>query len=141
MAARCSSGPPPVDAEAELRKLNIPTIPRTLTVAQKENLQKAWHGEGQWFVRRGCVSCHSISVYDVKGLTPLGPDLAVAVDDVRTRFGRTVEEFMDKPQGTMEMVLGQLIKLTPEEKREALSQLHRAHEIHKKQKAGTESSQ
>jgi hypothetical protein len=44
---------------------------------------------------------------------------------------------MAKPQGTMEMVLGQLIKLTDEEKAEAIRQLHTAYDTHQRQKAGT----
>ena len=136
--ARCSSAPEKPNVETELQKLKIPTIPKALTAAQKANIEQAWDGPGKWFVRRGCMACHAISVYGVNGLTPLGPDLSIAVDDVRTRFGRSVEEFLEKPQGTMEMVLGQLIKLTPDEKAEALRELHAAHQAHQKKKNGTE---
>jgi len=80
-------------------------------------------------------------VYDVKGLSPIAPDLSIAIDDVRTRFGRSAEDFLEKPQGTMEMVLGQLIKLTPEEKQEALKELHLANEEHQKRQAANNTKQ
>jgi len=127
---RCSSSPPVPDVEAELQKLKIPTIPKTFTPAQKAAVEKAWTGPGQFFVKRGCIACHAVSVYDIKGFSPIAPDLSIAIDDVRTRFGRTVEDFLDKPQGTMEMVLNQLIKLTPEDKKEAIKHLQIAHEAH-----------
>jgi len=136
IGTRCSSAPAKPDVEAELQKLKIPTIPKVLTAAQKTNVEQAWDGPGQWFVRRGCMACHPITVYDVKPFMPIGPDLSLAVEDVRTRFGKSVEEFLDKPQGTMEMVLGQLIKLTPEEKVEALQHLHSAYQAHQRKKAG-----
>ena len=135
---RCSTGTAKPDVEAELQKLKIPTIPKTLTAAQKANVEQTWDGPGKWFVRRGCMACHAISVYDVKPFMPIGPDLSIAVDDVRTRFGKTVEEFLDKPQGTMEMVLTQLIRLTPEEKADALKELHAAHKAHQQKKTSTQ---
>ena len=136
MLSRCGGAPKP-DVEAELQKLKIPTSPKVLTAAQKANVEQAWDGPGKWFVRRGCMACHPISVYDVKPFMPIGPDLSIAVDDVRTRFGKSVEEFFEKPQGTMEMVLTQLIKLSAEEKAEALRELHAAHQIHQQKKTGT----
>ena len=96
---------------AELQKLKIPTIPKKLNAAQIAMVEKAWDGPAKFFVQRGCIACHNISIHDIKGLTTIGPDLSIAVEDVKTRFGRTVEDFLDKPQGTMQMVLGDLIKL------------------------------
>jgi cytochrome c1 len=134
LAARCSSAPPKPDVVAELQKLKIPTIPKTFTEAQKADIERMWDGRGQWFVRNGCFSCHAVSVFEVKGLTPIGPDLSNAVDDVKTRFGRTLEEFWKEPQGTMQMVLGQLIVLTPEQKDVGLKELRAAYAEYLKQK-------
>ena len=53
------------------------------------------------------------------------------------RFGRTVEDFLDKPQGTMQMVLGDLIKLSPEEKKTAVEQLHQFYADYQKKKGTT----
>ena len=131
---RCS-GPPKVDVNAELQKLKIPTIPKKLNAEQVAMVQKAWDGPAQFFVRRGCIACHSISLHNIKGLTTIGPDLTIAVEDVKTRFGRTVEDFLDKPQGTMQMVLGTLINLSPEDKANAIKQLHGFYDEHQKKKA------
>ena len=136
-AAACSrlSGPPKPDVNAELQKLKIPTIPKKLNVEQTAMIEKAWDGPAQFFVKRGCIACHSISIHDIKGLTTIGPDLSIAVEDVKTRFGRTVEDFLDKPQGTMQMVLGTLITLSPEDKAIAIKQLHEFYAEHQKRKA------
>ena len=63
------------------------------------------------------------------------PNLSNAVDDVRTRFGRSLEEFWKEPQGTMQMVLSQLIVLTPEQKDVALKELQAAFAEYQKQRA------
>src|SRR5690349_15307780 len=42
-------------------------------------------GPGGWFVKTGCVKCHSVSVYDLKSETNIGPDLAIAAEDVKAR--------------------------------------------------------
>ena len=89
MLSRCAGGPPKPDVQAELQKLNIPTIPKTLSPTQKTHVEEVWNGPGKWFVQRGCLACHPVSVYGVKPFTPIGPDLSIAVDDVRTRFGRS----------------------------------------------------
>ena len=61
--------------------------------------------EGDWFVKTGCTACHSVSVYDIRSVTATGPDLSVAVEDVPKRFGRSLEDFLREPTGTMAMVL------------------------------------
>ena len=96
--AACSklSGPPKPDVNAELQKLKIPTIPKKLNAAQIAMVEKAWDGPAKFFVQRGCIACHNISIHDIKGLTTIGPDLSIAVEDVKTRFGRTVEDFLDR---------------------------------------------
>lgn len=128
---RCSSGPAKPDVVAELNKLNISSLPKTYTPEQVADIERVWDGPGQWFVKTGCFSCHSVSVYDIKSLAPIAPDLALAVEDVRARFGRELEDFIKEPQGTMQMVFGQLIVLTPEQKATALAELHKAYDLHK----------
>ena len=128
------SGAPKVDVEVELQKLKIPTIPKKLSAEQKATVEKAWDGPARFFVHRGCIGCHSISVHDIKGLTTIGPDLSIAQTDVQKRFGRTLEDFLDSPQGTMQMVLGTLIKLTPEDKATAIKQLHEFYQEHEKRR-------
>jgi len=139
LGARCQGGPPPppkVDVVAELRALKVPGLPAELTPEQVADIERAWDGPGKWFVRTGCFSCHAVSVYDVKPLAPVGPDLSIAVEEVRSRFGRSIEEFMNEPTGTMQLVFNELIKLTPEQKAEALRQLHAGFAEHER-KAGT----
>ena len=134
--SRCSaagSAPPTPDVVAELQKLKIPTMPKTFTPVQKKEIEQAWNGPGQFFVKHGCFSCHAVSVYGVKGLAPIGPDLSNAEADVEARFGRKLDDFLKEPQGTMQMVLSQLIVLTPEQKIEALQQLQAAYKEFQKQ--------
>jgi len=140
-ASRCAMSPPKPDVVAELNKLNISTLPKTYTKEQIADIEKVWDGPGQWFVRTGCFACHPVSVYGIKNLSPVGPDLALAVEDVKSRFGRSLEDFFSEPQGTMQMVLTQLIKLTPEQKTTALAELHKAFdEYQKTKKAGVAAS-
>lgn len=68
------------------------------------------------FLRKGCPNCHSISRVGIKSSTDAGPDLSFAYEDVKSRFGVPLEQFLPNPTGTMQMVLGQIIKLTPEER-------------------------
>ena len=134
IAARCAMGPPKPDVVAELNKLNISSLPKTYTPEQIADIERVWDGPGQWFVRTGCFACHPVSVYGVKSLSPVGPDLAMAVNDVQSRFGRTLEDFWKEPQGTMQMVLTQLIVLSPEQKATALIELHKAFDEYQKTK-------
>jgi hypothetical protein len=132
-----ASTAPKTDVVAELQKFKIPTVPKSFTPEQKAEIERAWDGPGKFFVRHGCFSCHAISVHGVKGLAPIGPDLSNAEEDVQTRFGRSLEDFLKEPQGTMQMVFSQLIVLTPEQKSEALQELQAAFRAYEKQKAGT----
>ena len=132
VTARCAMAPPKPDVVAELNKLNISTLPKTYTPEQIADIERVWDGPGQWFVRTGCFACHAVSVYGVKSLSPIGPDLALAVEDVKSRFGRSLEDFFKEPQGTMQMVLTDLIKLTPEQKTTALAELHKAFDEYQK---------
>lgn len=83
-------------------------------------------GEGAFFVRKDCVNCHSISAFGING-SRIGPDLSIAVTDVEARFGKTLEQFLDNPNGTMSIVLARN-PLSAEEKREAVELLKTAYQ-------------
>ena len=134
IATRCANGPAKPDVVAELNKLNISSLPKTYTPQQIADIERVWDGPGQWFVKTGCFACHPVSVYGIKTLSPVGPDLAMAVEDVQSRFGRSLEDFWKEPQGTMQMVLTQLIVLSPEQKATALTELHKAFAEYQKTK-------
>lgn len=95
-------------------------------------------GPGAWFVNTGCFVCHSISVFGVHSPAQIGPDLSNAVADVQSRFGRTLEDFLAAPTGTMSVVLSRQIILTPEEKAVAIRKLHEAYELYLKQQPAAE---
>jgi len=80
------------------------------------------------FLEKGCPQCHSISALGVKSPNEIGPDLTSAYTDVQSRFGMKLEDFLVTPTGTMQMVLGQIIKLTPAERDSILHILERLHE-------------
>ncbi len=85
-------------------------------------------GPGAWFVKTGCFVCHSISVFGVKSPAQIGPDLSNAVEDVQKRFGRTIDDFLAAPTGTMSVVLSRQIILTNEQKASAIARLREAFE-------------
>lgn len=85
---------------------------------------------GEWFKQTGCTSCHSIGVYNVWNIAASGPDLSVAVEDVPKRFGRSLEDFLHAPEGTMAMVLSTRIPLTPTERDLAIEKLQEAYRQH-----------
>jgi hypothetical protein len=118
----------------------VPGLPRTdpQTAEEKEQERQMREGPGAWFVKTGCFVCHSISVYGVKSPAQIGPDLSTAVEDVQTRFGRTLDDFIDKPTGTMQVVLERQIVLSPEEKQVAIAKLREAFAEAQRQKAGDE---
>jgi len=80
------------------------------------------------FIGKGCPQCHSISALGVKSPAEVGPDLTLAYADVQNRFGVKLEEFLNAPTGTMQMVLGQMIQLTPAERDSIIHILKRLHE-------------
>lgn len=82
---------------------------------------------GAWFVESGCTSCHAVSVYGIRNLAATGPDLSLAVEDVPRRFGRSLEDFLQAPSGTMAMVLSHRIRMTPAERLVAIDKLKEAH--------------
>jgi cytochrome c2 len=118
----------------------IPGVPRTdpQTAEEKEAEQRMKEGPGAWFVKTGCFVCHSISALGVKSPAGIGPDLSNAVEDVQSRFGRTLDDFLREPTGTMAVVLSRQIVLTPEEKQIAIQKIREAFAEYQKQKAEAE---
>ena len=80
------------------------------------------------FLRKGCPNCHTISAVGIKSSLEAGPDLSFAYDDVKSRFGVPLEQFLPNPTGTMQMVLGSIIKLTPEERDSLIHLIKQMHE-------------
>jgi hypothetical protein len=85
---------------------------------------------GDWFKQTGCTDCHSVSAYKIWNVAAVGPDLSLAVEDVPQRFGRTLEDFLHAPTGTMAMVLSTRIPLSPEQRDEAIEKLQAAYRRH-----------
>jgi cytochrome c2 len=123
----------PTDVPAEY----LSGAPRTDTPTPEQALeeQRMRTGPGAWFVQTGCFVCHSISVLGVKSPANIGPDLSNAVEDVQSRFGRTLDDFLREPTGTMAVVLSRQIVLSPEEKAIAVTKLREAFAEYQKQQA------
>ncbi len=109
------------------------TDPQTAEERAAEEAMKT--GPGAWFVKTGCFVCHSISALGVTSPAQIGPDLSTAVEDVQSRFGRTVDDFLASPTGTMSVVLSRQIVLTSAEKETAVQKLREAFAEHQKQTA------
>ncbi len=86
-------------------------------------------GDGAFFVEKSCFVCHSVEAFELESPTNKGPDLSWAPDDVRTRFSKTVEEFLFEPTGTMKIILESQIVLTDEEKWQAIEKITKAYDI------------
>ena len=114
-----------------------PGLPRTdpQTPAEIAEELRMKTGPGAWFVQTGCFVCHSIAALGVKSPAQIGPDLSTAVEDVQSRFGRTVDDFLREPTGTMAVVLSRQIVLTPQQKETAVQKLREAFAEYQKQKA------
>jgi cytochrome c2 len=110
------------------------TDPQTPEEAEAEQRMKT--GPGAWFVDTGCFVCHSIEALGVTSPAQIGPDLSTAVEDTQTRFGRTVDDFLRAPTGTMAVVLSRQIVLTDEQKAVAVRKLREAFAEHQRRKAG-----
>lgn len=82
-----------------------------------------------FFTEKGCVECHSVSAFGLKSQQNSGPDLTLAVEDAPKRFGKSLDDFWDKPTGTMEMVLSQKIKLNTDDRAKALQLIKAAYEL------------
>jgi cytochrome c2 len=104
--------------------------PQTEAEARAEQEMKT--GPGAWFVQTGCFVCHSVSALGVTSPAQIGPDLSTAVEDTQKRFGMTVDDFLNNPQGTMSVVLSRQIILTPEQKAIAVQKLREAFAAHQK---------
>ena len=107
------------------------TDPRTPEEAAAEEQMKT--GPGAWFVQTGCFVCHSVKSLGVHSAAQIGPDLSNAVEDVQSRFGRTIDDFLASPTGTMSVVLSRQIVLTPEQKQVAVEKLREAFREYQKQ--------
>ncbi len=105
---------------------NVRDVP---TPEEREKEQRMSQGPGAFFVKKGCFVCHSVSTLGIEAAAQIGPDLAVAVQDVQSRFGRTLDDFLARPTGTMEVVLSTMITLTDEERKEAIEKLRYAFEL------------
>ncbi|MGE5232511.1 MAG: c-type cytochrome [Acidobacteriota bacterium] len=114
----------------------VPGTPRSdpQTPEEAAEEQRMATGPGAWFVKTGCFVCHSISALGVKSPAQIGPDLSTAVEDVQSRFGRTLDDFLREPTGTMSVVLSRQIILTPEQKAVAIGKLREAFQEHLRQK-------
>jgi len=117
------------------KRADIPTrywpsvrLAETQTAEEAEKEKQMLTGEGSFFVRKGCFACHSITAFDVKSAADIGPDLSFAVSDVQSRFGKTLEDFLAKPTGTMAVVLSTQIQLTDDEKKEVVEKLKSAYQ-------------
>jgi cytochrome c2 len=106
----------------------------TPTPEQAAEEERMRVGPGAWFVQTGCFVCHSISVFGVRSPAQIGPDLSTAVEDVQSRFGRTIDDFLREPTGTMSVVLSRQIVLTPDQKATAVQKLREAFAEHQKLK-------
>lgn len=106
-----------------------------LTLEEVETERRMRDGDGAFFVEHSCFVCHSIEAYNIKSPTEKGPDLSWAPDDVRTRFSKTVEEFLFEPTGTMKIILESQLVLTDEQKWEAVEKITKAYDIVKNRAA------
>jgi cytochrome c2 len=100
-------------------------VPTAEEVAKEKRMLE---GEGAFFVKKGCFICHSVDSLGIENSAKIGPDLSEAVTDVQSRFGRTLEDFLKTPSGTMAVVLATQIQLTDDEKREAVERLKIAYQ-------------
>ncbi|WP_374724254.1 hypothetical protein [Calidifontibacillus erzurumensis] len=78
----------------------------------------ATENEDNILVQKGCIQCHAVSPIGNKG-NGTAPDLAIAYEDTKNRFGKTLEEFLEEPEGTMSAIFSQS-PLTDEEKQEVI---------------------
>lgn len=109
---------------------NVRDIP---TAAEVEKEKRMREGPGAFFVDNRCFVCHSVSSLEIEAAAQIGPDLALAVEDVQSRFGRTLDDFFMRPSGTMEVVLSTMIPLTTEQRQEAIQKMRYAYELKKQQ--------
>ena len=121
VCAACSKGAAP-------KPPAMPTLPGMAAVAPPTITGN--DPRANLFLTKGCPTCHSVTAVGIKSSTDVGPDLSIAYTDVRSRFGTSLEEFLPNPTGTMQMVLGQLIKLSPAERDSVIHMLKQISEEH-----------
>ncbi len=114
------------------------TLADRATPEEVEKERQMMEGEGAFFVKKGCFICHSVSTLGIESAAKIGPDLSEAVVDVQSRFGRTLEDFLANPTGTMSVVLATQIQLSADEKQEVIKKLKYAYE--KKSAQGTQTT-
>jgi cytochrome c2 len=114
-----------------LKRMYIPGIELRdqQTSEEIEQERQMREGDGAFFVEKSCFVCHSVEAFDLESPTDKGPDLSWAPDDVRSRFNKTVEEFLFEPTGTMKIILESQIVLTDEEKWQAVEKITKAYNI------------
>lgn len=119
---------------AYLPNHNIRDVP---TAEEKAKEERMLSGPGAFFVKKNCFVCHSVSTLGIDAAAQIGPDLALAVTDVQSRFGRTLDDFLFKPTGTMEVVLSTMISLSSDERKEAIEKLRYANQLKQQEVAKT----
>jgi len=98
------------------------------TAAEAAKEAEMLNGDGALFVKKTCFICHEVSSLGVESPAKIGPDLAMAYTDVQSRFGKTLEDFLKNPTGTMAMVLSTQIHLTDTEKADITQKLKSAYQ-------------
>lgn len=107
------------------------------TQEEMETEQRMLQGEGSFFVKKGCFVCHAITSLGIDSAAKIGPDLSIAVQDVQSRFGRRLDDFLMEPTGTMAVVLATQIPLTTEERQQAIQLLKLAYQRHQEKSGQT----
>jgi cytochrome c2 len=78
-------------------------------------------------VKRGCISCHSVSALNIHG-GQVGPDLSHAYVEVKDKHGIPIEQFLTKPNSAvMSGVLGSR-PLTNDQRKQVIALLKKASE-------------
>lgn len=85
---------------------------------------------GEWFVQSGCTACHPVTAYGLWTPAVNAPDLSIAVAEVPIRFGRSLDDFVRAPTGTMAMVLSGRIVMDADGREVAIQKLKEAYSIH-----------
>jgi cytochrome c2 len=77
--------------------------------------------------KRGCLGCHSVSALNLKG-GAIGPDLSNIYNEVQSKHGMTLEQFLTKPNSAvMSGVIGSK-PLTDDERNQVIEFLKKASE-------------
>jgi cytochrome c551/c552 len=114
---------PPPQTETATTETTETTVPEKATESAGQTAETgqpnlADHTDNI-LVQKGCIACHAVSPIGAKG-NGTAPDLAIAYEDVKNRFGKSLEEFLAEPEGTMQPVL-ENTPLTDDEKQKIIS--------------------